>query len=116
MSMKHLAAAATAAALTLTPALAPTAANAAPPKWAPGHNNSAAQHAPGQIKKQYKKRHKGTERISGDYVYIDDYARWGLAPPEPGHRYVRKDDRIYEVVRDTLAIVGAVALVDALTN
>ncbi|UWR77790.1 hypothetical protein K4L04_07535 [Phaeobacter inhibens] len=116
MTMKYLATAATAAVLSLTPALAPVTASAAPPKWAPGHKNSAAHYAPGQIKKQYKKRHKTQERISGDYIYIDDHARWGLAPPAPGHRYIRKDDRIYEVVRDTLAIVGAVALVDALID
>lgn len=90
-------------------ALTPVAGIAAPP-------NSAAQHAPGQIKKQHKPRHQGFQQLRGDWDYIDDHARWGLAPPAPGHRYIRKDDRIYEVVRDTLAIVGAVALVDALID
>ncbi|UWS05493.1 hypothetical protein K4K94_07135 [Phaeobacter inhibens] len=97
-------------------ALTPVAGIAAPPKWAPGHKNSAAQHAPGQIKKQHKPRHQGFQQLRGDWDYIDDHARWGLKPPAPGHRYIRKDDRIYEVVRDTLAIVGAVALVDALID
>ena len=33
--------------------LAPVAAVAGPPKWAPGHKNSAAHYAPGQVKKRH---------------------------------------------------------------
>ncbi|MFP3382880.1 RcnB family protein [Tritonibacter sp. SIMBA_163] len=93
-------------------ALAPMFALAGPPKWAPGHKNSAAHFAPGQI----KKRHAHDRHLSGDWTYVDDYQRWGLEPPSAGHRYVRKNGEILEVVKDTLAIVGAVAVVDALLD
>lgn len=94
-------------------ALAPAASHAGPPKWAPGHNNSAAHHAPGQV----KKRHSHHRYIRGDdWSYVKDYQRWGLEPPRDGHRYVRQDNQIFEVVKDTLAIIGAVAVVDALTK
>lgn len=92
--------------------LAPVAAVAGPPKWAPGHKNSAAHYAPGQV----KKRHAHDRYLSGSWDYVDDYQRWGLNPPSAGHRYVRKDGKIFEVVRDTLAIVGAVAVIDALVD
>ena len=60
--------------------------------------------------------HDHGDHLRGDYVYIDDYARWGLNPPPSGHTYVRKNGEILEVVKDTLAIVGAVAVVDALLD
>jgi len=92
--------------------LAPLAALAGPPKWAPGHKNSAAHYAPGQV----KKHHAHDQYLSGAWDYVTDYQRWGLQPPAPGHHYVRKDGEILEVVKDTLAIVGAVAVVDALID
>ncbi|CUI00739.1 hypothetical protein [Leisingera aquaemixtae] len=119
----------TAAAAATSLALAPAAAHAGPPKWAPGHNNSAAHYAPGQVKKRHHSKHSHSKhshdhnhdryegRIRGDdWVYVDDYGRWGLEPPRDGHRYVRQDNKIFEVVKDTLAIVGAVAVVNALTQ
>ncbi|WP_264213483.1 hypothetical protein [Leisingera thetidis] len=119
---KILMAAAAAASLTLAPA----ASHAGPPKWAPGHKNSAAHYAPGQVKKRHGAKHSHSHdhdhdrydgRIRGDdWVYVDDYGRWGLNPPRDGHRYVRKDNQIFEVVKGTLAIIGAVAVVDALTK
>ncbi|WP_193748887.1 RcnB family protein [Leisingera sp. ANG-Vp] len=107
---------AAAAAMTLT--LAPAASHAGPPKWAPGHKNSAAHYAPGQVKKRHRSKHGHSHgHIQGsDWVYVDDYHRWGLQPPRHGHRYVRQGDKIFEVVKDTLAIIGAVAVVDALLN
>lgn len=108
----------TAALASLSLSLAPSAALAGPPKWAPGHSNSAAHHAPGQVKKRHRHKHGHDHgRIHGDnWAYIDDYRRWGLTPPRDGHRYVRQGDKIFEVVKDTLAIIGAVAVVDALTK
>lgn len=112
----------TAAAAATSLALAPAAAYAGPPKWAPGHDNSAAHYAPGQVKKRHHSKHSHDhdrygDRIRGDdWVYVDDYGRWGLEPPRDGHRYVRQDNKIFEVVKDTLAIVGAVAVVNALTQ
>ncbi|WP_027258831.1 hypothetical protein [Leisingera aquimarina] len=92
-------------------ALAPAATLAGPKKQAPGHNNSAAHHAPGQVKnRQARQGHIQ----GGDWIYVKDYDRWGLNPPRDGHRYVRQNGKIYEVVKDTLAIIGAVAVVDAL--
>ncbi|MCB4454269.1 hypothetical protein [Leisingera sp. McT4-56] len=109
--MQKILTAAAAAAMTLS--FIPAASYAGPPKWAPGHKNSASYYAPGQV----KKRHARHGYIHGDnWVYVDDYRRWGLNPPRDGHRYVRQDDKIYEVVKDTLAIIGAVAVVDALVN
>ena len=104
----------TAGLMAATLSLAPIAAFAGPPKWAPGHKNSASYYAPGQVKKRHA--HDHDDHLRGDYVYIDDYARWGLNPPPAGHTYVRKNGEILEVVKDTLAIVGAVAVVDALLN
>ncbi|NVK13918.1 MAG: hypothetical protein HWE35_07020 [Rhodobacteraceae bacterium] len=120
--MQKFLTAAAAAAITLT--LAPASTHAGPPKWAPGHSNSAAHYAPGQVKKRHHRKHSHGHdhdhydgRIRGDdWVYIDDYGRWGLNPPRDGHRYVRQGDKIFEVVKDTLAIIGAVAVVDALVN
>jgi|GEM_PF-1442922 Ni/Co efflux regulator RcnB len=95
-------------------ALSAVAAHAGPPKWAPGHKNSAAHYAPGQVKKRHSAKHGHIH--GGDWVRVEDYDRWGLKPPRDGHDYIRKDGKIYEVVKDTLAIIGAVAVVDALTN
>lgn len=101
---------AVAAALTFSPVMS----QAGPPKWAPGHKNSAAHYAPGQVKKRHRSKHG---HIHGDdWVRIEDYSRWGLLPPQAGHDYVRHNGKIYEVVKDTLAIIGAVAVVDAMTN
>lgn len=100
--------------IAATLALAPVAAIADPPKWAPGHKNSASYYAPGQVKKRHG--HHKNKHLRGHYDYIDDYARWGLAPPPPGHGYVRQNGEILEVVKGTLAIIGAVALVDALLD
>ncbi|NIZ15480.1 RcnB family protein [Phaeobacter sp. HF9A] len=98
--------------LATTITLAPMAALSQPPKWAPGHKNSAAQFAPGQV----KKRHAHDDYLKGDWQDVTDYRQWGLTPPPAGHRYVRKDGQILEVVKNTLAIVGAVAVVDALLD
>ncbi|KIC19317.1 MULTISPECIES: hypothetical protein [unclassified Leisingera] len=124
--MQKFLTAAAAAAMTLS--LVPAATHAGPPKWAPGHSKSAAHYAPGQVKKRHHRKHSHDHdhdhdhdrydgRIRGDdWVYIDDYGRWGLNPPREGHRYVRQGDKIFEVVKDTLAIIGAVAVVNALTQ
>lgn len=120
--MKQILMAAAAAATSLT--LAPAASYAGPPEWAPGHKNSASYYAPGQVKKRHRAKHghdhdhdRYDGRIRGDdWVYVDDYGRWGLNPPRDGHRYVRQGDKIFEVVKGTLAIIGAVAVVNALTN
>lgn len=100
--------------MAATLSFAPVTVFAGPPKWAPGHKNSASYYAPGQVKKRHAHDHR--EHLRGDYVYVNDYARWGLNPPPAGHTYVRKNGEILEVVKDTLAIVGAVAVVDALLN
>ncbi|MFY0310780.1 hypothetical protein ACFMBG_12885 [Leisingera sp. D0M16] len=119
-----------AAAAATSLALAPAAAPAGPPEWAHGHGKSAAHYAPGQVKKRHHRKHRHSHdhdddhdhsrhdgRIRGDdWVYVDDYGRWGLKPPRDGHQYVRKDNQIFEVVKGTLAIIGAVAVVDALTK
>lgn len=100
------------AALGVSPAMT----QAGPPKWAPGHKNSASQYAPGQVKKRF---HTTKRYIRGDdwvRVQVEDYIRWGLKPPRNGHDYIRQNGTIYEVVKDTLAIIGAVAVVDALTD
>ncbi|OBY27403.1 hypothetical protein [Leisingera sp. JC1] len=128
--MQKFLTAAAAAAMTLS--LAPAATHAGPPKWASGHSKSAAHYAPGQVKKRHHRKHRHSHdhdddhdhdrsrydgRIHGDdWVYVDDYSRWGLEPPRAGHRYVRQGDKIFEVVKDTLAIIGAVAVVNALTQ
>ncbi len=90
----------------------PVAALAGPPKSAPGHQSSAAHFAPGQI----KKRHAHDSHLSGTWRSVEDYQRWGLEPPAAGHSYVRRDGEILEVVTATLAIVGAVAVIDALSD
>lgn len=92
----------------------PAMTQAGPPKWAPGHKNSASQYAPGQVKKRHYAK---PGHIHGDdWVRVDNYIRWGLKPPRNGHDYIRQNGTIYEVVKDTLAIIGAVAVVDALTD
>ncbi|WP_424977426.1 RcnB family protein [Leisingera sp. S232] len=118
--MQKILMAAAVVSLALTPALS----QAGPQKWAPGHKNSAAQHAPGQVKKRHRSKHRHSRDHSpsgeyirgGDWTYVNDYQHWGLRPPRKGHRYVRQGDKIFEVVKDTLAIIGAVAVVNALTQ
>ncbi|MXU64613.1 hypothetical protein [Oceanomicrobium pacificus] len=47
-----------------------------------------------------------------DWVTIDDLSKWKLDPLKPGHKYVRLDNEIYEVIDDTNTVVEAIGIVD----
>ena len=65
---------------------------------------------PGQYKKVYRKG----DKLSGDYVWIDDNYRWRLPPLMPGQGYVRYDNEVYRAARDTATVIEAIGIVSDL--
>lgn len=63
---------------------------------------------------QYKKRYTRGDKLPKGYVWIDDYDRWRLPPLAPGQGYVRYDNEVYRVVRDTATVIEAIGIVSDL--
>jgi hypothetical protein len=82
---------------------------------------------PGQAKKRLYEDHDGDhrhgdwhhgDRVRGDYVLIprDEWDRWQLRDYRDGSTYLRVDDQILRVVRDTLTVIEAVRIIDRALN
>jgi hypothetical protein len=54
----------------------------------------------------------------GDYAWIprEDWRRWNLRDYRDGSTYLRVDDQILRVVRDTLVVIEAVRIIDDALN
>lgn len=74
---------------------------------------------PGQAKKWHKKDHDRYEwhrgdRVRGDYVLIprSEWERLRLRDYRDGSTYLRADNQILRVMRDTLVVLEAVRILD----
>jgi hypothetical protein len=69
---------------------------------------------PGQVGKFWQRG----DRIDGDYVIIprDEWDRWNLRDYDDGSAYLRIDNQILRVVRDTLTVIEAVRIIDRALN
>jgi hypothetical protein len=69
---------------------------------------------PGQVGKSW---HRG-DRVGDDYVLIprDEWDRWQLRDHDDGSTYLRVDNQILRVVRDTLTVIEAVRIIDRVLN
>jgi hypothetical protein len=69
---------------------------------------------PGQVGKSW---HRG-DRVEGDYVLIprDQWDRWNLPDLDDDSTYLRVDNTILRVVRDTLTVIEAVRILDRVIN
>lgn len=91
-------------------------------KWPPGKGKPAHAANPGKGPKaippgQIKRYTRGAKLPPGlDYRYIDDLTGWRLPPPGPGYRYVRVDNEVLRVTRDTLVVMEALGIVSDLFN
>lgn len=63
---------------------------------------------PGQIK-----RYTRGAKLPGDLVYEDigDLSKWKLKPLKPGEQYIRIDDDILKISKDTKTVIEAVGIV-----
>lgn len=85
-----------------------------PPGKASGTPPGLAKKPGGMPPGQYKKIYRKGDKLSGDYVWIDDYARWRLPPLMPGQGYVRYDNEVYRAARDTATVIEAIGIVSDL--
>lgn len=69
---------------------------------------------PGQAKKMWDEG----ERVYGDYIVIprDEWVALQLRDYGDGSRYLRVDDQILRVARDTLIVLGAIRLLEGALN
>ena len=69
---------------------------------------------PGLAKQSW---HRG-DRVEGDYVLIprEDWERLMLRDYDDGSTYLRVDNQILRVVRDTLVVLEAIEIIDRLLN
>ncbi|AZL60889.1 excinuclease ABC subunit A [Tabrizicola piscis] len=69
---------------------------------------------PGQVGKSWNRG----DRIRGDYAWIprEDWRRWNLRDYRDGSTYLRVDNHILRVVRDTLVVIEAVRIIDDALN
>nr|WP_319250305.1 RcnB family protein [uncultured Celeribacter sp.] len=82
-----------------------------------GHNNGqgwgVGKIPPGHMKKMMYGR---GDRLPDGYVIVRDYDRYRLPRPGNGYDYVRYDDQIYKVARDTATVVSAIGILSDLLN
>jgi hypothetical protein len=82
------------------------------PGTPPGLAKKPLNAPPGQAKKLYRVG----ERLQNGYTWIDDLDRWRLPPLLPGQGYVRYDNEVYRVARDTATVLEAIGIVSDLLN
>lgn len=87
----------------------------------PGLAGKPGQMPPGQYKKlrgsadHDRDRDREREHAYRDrWVYLDDVDRYRLPPLPAGQAYVRVDDRILRVIRDTAVVIEAMGIVSNL--
>ncbi len=85
-----------------------------PPGKVKGTPPGLAKKPGGMPPGQYKKIYRKGDKLSGDYVWIDDYDRWRLPPLMPGQGYVRYDNEVYRAARDTAIVIEAIGIVSDL--
>ncbi|WP_136645464.1 excinuclease ABC subunit A [Tabrizicola sp. YIM 78059] len=73
---------------------------------------------PGQAKKKHRNSWHYGEPIYGDYVLIPraDWERLALRDYRDGSTYLRIDNQILRVARDTLTVIEAVRILDRALN
>ncbi len=69
---------------------------------------------PGQAKKLWDRG----DRVESDYILIprDEWERLALRPYDDGSTYLRVDNQILRVMRDTLVVLEAIRIVDGVLN
>ena len=82
------------------------------PGTPPGLAKKPLNLPPGQAKKIYRMG----ERLQDGYTWIDDLDRWRLPPLLPGQGYVRYDNEVHRVARDTVTVIEAIGIVSDLLN
>ncbi|MBR9762219.1 MAG: hypothetical protein GYB53_01425 [Rhodobacteraceae bacterium] len=85
-----------------------------------GHNNGkgwgVGHVPPGHQKKMHRYYYAPGDRLPEGYMVIRDYDRYGLQYPGDGYRYVRYDNEVYRVMRDTATVAAAIGIVSDLLN
>ena len=92
----------------------PGKAHKMPPGKVAGTPPGLAKKPGGMPPGQYKKIYRRGDVLPRGYVWIDDYERWRLPPLAPGQRYVRYDNEVYRVARDTATVIEAIGIVSNL--
>jgi len=79
-----------------------------PPPHA-GHPHGHKGMPPGQAKKHWKQG----QYLPADYrgAYVEDYRRYGLGAPPPGHQWRRVDDE-YVLIAVATGLIASVILAD----
>lgn len=80
-----------------------------PPGQIKRHGNGAAKGIPpGQAKKWVR-----GDVLPADLKYDDilDLSGWKLKPPGAGNKYIKVDNEIYEIAKDTGKVVEAIGIV-----
>jgi hypothetical protein len=69
---------------------------------------------PGQVGKSWQRG----DRVYDDYILIprDEWRRWDLRDYDDDSTYLRVDNQILRVVRDTLIVIEAVRIIDDALN
>ena len=99
------------AALSMSALLATVPAEAQPKHCPPGlAKKNPPCVPPGQVGKSWNRG----DRIYGDYILIprDDWRRWDLRDYDDDSTYLRIDNQILRVARDTLIVIEAVRIID----
>ena len=107
------------AAFAILAAMATAPALADPPRHAHGKGPPAhaggphGRHAPppGWQKQAWRRGERLPLRELGDDYWVDDYLRYHLKAPPPGHRWVRQSDSQYLLVELATGLI-----IDALTR
>lgn len=114
---------------TLTALTALTGAAYANPGNGNGNGWGGGNIPPGQAKKLFRQQddrsviidqtrhvYRLGDRLPDGYVVIRDYDRYGLQYPGDGYRYVRYDNEVYRIARDTATVAAALGIVSDLLN
>lgn len=74
-----------------------------------GYNDDHDGHPPGKHKGWHKDYQRGVVYVERR-IYVDDYRHYDLAPPPPGHRWVRSDDGRYVLIAVATGIIADILL------
>lgn len=66
-------------------------------------------HDRGRHRGHHKEYRRGVVYVEKRY-YVDDYRHYDLAPPPPGHRWVRSDDGRYILIAVATGIIADILL------